>query len=54
MLGAGGRETGGAPFDAADENQAMPMGGGMPMQSAASSPSATAGDFDAFEDDIPF
>jgi len=54
MLG-GGRAEGGAPFDPADENQAPSMGASNPSApSSTSSPSAAAGDFDAFEDDIPF
>jgi single-strand DNA-binding protein len=63
MLGGGGRE-GGAPFDPADENQSAPMGNSSAMSNSApmnnsapmGNPSASspAGDFDAFEDDIPF
>jgi single-strand DNA-binding protein len=63
MLGSGGRE-GGAPFDPADENQSAPMGSSSAMSNSApvgnsapmGNPSASspAGDFDAFEDDIPF
>ena len=54
MLG-GGRAEGGAPFDPAYENQAPSMGSSSaPPASSSQSPSSAAGDFDAFEDDIPF
>lgn len=63
MLGGAGRDGAGAPFDPADENQSASMSGASmnsaPMNSASmnSAPAASnagAGDFDAFEDDIPF
>lgn len=54
----GGREGGGgasSSYEAMDEDQSRPMQSSAPRQAAAPAPQpASGGDFDAFEDDIPF
>jgi single-strand DNA-binding protein len=52
----GGREGGGASssYDSMDEDQSRPQQSARPAQSAQAQQPASGGDFDAFEDDIPF
>jgi single-strand DNA-binding protein len=52
----GGREGGGASssYDSMDEDQSRPQQTSRPAQSAPAQQPASGGDFDAFEDDIPF
>jgi single-strand DNA-binding protein len=52
----GGREGGGASssYDSMDEDQSRPQQASRPAQSAPAQQPASGGDFDAFEDDIPF
>ncbi len=55
----GGRDGGGSnTYEAMDEDQSMPSPSqqteARPSQSAPASAPASGGDFDAFEDDIPF
>ncbi len=52
----GGREGGGASssYDSMDEDQSRPQQSARPAQSAPAQQPASGGDFDAFEDDIPF
>ena len=55
----GGRDGGGSnTYEAMDEDQSMPspsqQTAARPSQSAPASAPASGGDFDAFEDDIPF
>ncbi|CEN56771.1 single-stranded DNA-binding protein [Candidatus Methylopumilus turicensis] len=55
----GGREGGGASssYESMDEDQSMqsrPQQSARPAQSAPAQQPASGGDFDAFEDDIPF
>ena len=51
----GGREGGGsAGYEPMDEDQFRPQQSARPAQSAPAAQPASGGDFDAFEDDIPF
>jgi single-strand DNA-binding protein len=52
----GGREGGGASssYESMDEDQSRPQQASRPAQSAPAQQPASGGDFDAFEDDIPF
>jgi len=52
----GGREGGGASssYDSMDEDQSRPQETSRPAQPAPAQQPASGGDFDAFEDDIPF
>ena len=52
----GGREGGGASssYDSMDEDQSRPQQASRPAQSVPAQQPASGGDFDAFEDDIPF
>ena len=51
----GGREGGGsAGYEPMDEDQSRPQQSARPAQSAPAAQPASGGDFDAFEDDIPF
>ena len=55
----GGRDGGGSnTYEAMDEDQSMPspsqQSAARPTQTAPASAPASGGDFDAFEDDIPF
>ena len=52
----GGREGGGgsSSYDASDEDQSRPQQTSRPAQAAPAQQPASGGDFDAFEDDIPF
>lgn len=52
----GGREGGGASssYDSMDEDQSRPQQASRPAQTAPAQQPASGGDFDAFEDDIPF
>jgi single-strand DNA-binding protein len=52
----GGREGGGASssYDSMDEDQSRPQQTSRPAQPAPAQQPASGGDFDAFEDDIPF
>ena len=52
----GGREGGGASsaYDSMDEEQSRPQQASRPAQAAPAQQPASGGDFDAFEDDIPF
>jgi single-strand DNA-binding protein len=52
----GGREGGGASsaYDSMDEDQSRPQQASRPAQVAPAQQPASGGDFDAFEDDIPF
>ena len=52
----GGREGGGgsSSYDASDEDQSRPQQTSRPAQAAPANQPASGGDFDAFEDDIPF
>ena len=52
----GGREGGGgsSSYDAVDEDQSRPQQTSRPAQAAPAQQPASVGDFDAFEDDIPF
>ena len=52
----GGREGGGASssYDSMDEDQSRPQQSSRPATAAPAQQPASGGDFDAFEDDIPF
>lgn len=52
----GGREGGGgsSSYDASDEDQSRPQQTSRPAQATPAQQPASGGDFDAFEDDIPF
>ena len=52
----GGREGGGASssYDSMDEDQSRPQQASRPAQATPAQQPASGGDFDAFEDDIPF
>lgn len=52
----GGREGGGASssYDSMDEDQSRPQQASRSTQAAPAQQPASGGDFDAFEDDIPF
>jgi len=54
MLGGRDGGVGSSSYDSIDEDQSRPQQTARPAQAAPAQQPASGGDFDAFEDDIPF